>query len=171
MYLCRAVLPMRQVEVNMKKDRAHAKSRKAKTTENTSPFIRLILCGAKAAAVAFLAAFAVIFIGGFIGYSLKDPAESADAVGLTALFTSFFVCGFVSSRLERGNPIATGLFSAALYLIPILVISLILKASSGTSGSRAFLSLIALPISVVGAFFGNVRVTKRRTAAQMRRKR
>ena len=155
----------------MKKDRDRAKSRKSKTTEISSPFIRLLLSGTKAAGVAFLAAFAIIFVGGFIGYSLKDPAKSAAPVGLCAFFISFFICGFVASKLERGNPVVSGLFSSALYLIPILLISLILKASAGVSGSRAILSLLSLPCSVIGAFFGNIRVAKRKTASQMRRRR
>lgn len=155
----------------MKKGRKITKSRKAKTTENTSPFIKLLLCGLKAAGVAFLAALAIIFIGGWIGASLRDPAQSAAPIGFSAFFISFFICGFVSSRLERGTPIVTGLLSAVIYLVPILIVSLILKAHSGGSGVRALISLLSLPCAVIGAFFGNVRVAKRKTGAQLRRKR
>ena len=155
----------------MEKDRKFTKSRKAKTTENTSPFIKLLLCGSKAAGVAFLAALAIIFIGGWIGLLFKDPAQSAAPIGYSAFFVSFFICGFVSSRLERGSPIVTGSMSAVIYLIPILIVSLILKAYSGGSGAKALLSLLSIPCSVIGAFFGNIRVAKRKTAAQLRRRR
>lgn len=155
----------------MIKDRDYGRSRKAKPTENSSPFTKLLLCGLKAASVAFLAALAIIFIGCFIGSSMKDPAIFAEPIGLAAFFSSFFVCGFVSSRIERGSPIVTGLLSAAIYLIPILSVSLILKATTGGEGNKAVLSLISLPCSVIGAFFGNVRIAKRKTAAQMRRRR
>ena len=155
----------------MKKDRIHTKSRKARATENTSPIIRLLICGSKAAAIALLAALAFIFAGCAVGMSLSDPARAAKPIGLTAFFVSFLICGFASSRLERGNPLTTGLFSAAVYLVPLLAVSLIVKASTGGSGARAALSLLAIPCSVLGALFGNVRVAKRRTAAQMRRKR
>ena len=155
----------------MKKSGRISKSRKAKTTENASPFIKLLLCGSKAAGVGFLAALVIIFLGGLAVFSLKDPARCAELIGLSAFFISFFVCGFVSSKLERGSPAITGLLSAVIYLIPILAVSLILKAFSGGSGARALLSLLSLPCSVIGAFFGNIRIAKRKTAAQLRRRR
>ena len=155
----------------MEKGRKITKSRKAKSTENTSPFAKLLICGLKAAGVAFLAALAIIFIGGWAGSSLRDPARCAAPIGYSAFFVSFFICGFVSSRLEHGTPLASGLISAVIYLIPILIISLILKAISGGSGARALLSLLSLPCSVVGAFFGNVRIARRKTAAQLRHRR
>ena len=155
----------------MEKGRIYKKSRRAKTIESTSPFVRLLLCGSKAAAIAFLAALAFVFIGGAVGMSLRDPASIAEPIGLAAFFVSFVVCGFVSSKLERGNPIVTGLFSAAVYLVPILIISLIIKASAGGNGTRSVLSLLALPCAILGAFLGNVRIAKRKTAAQMRRRR
>ena len=155
----------------MKNRVGSTKSRRARATENASPFINLLICGSKAAGVAFLAALVVILAGAFIGISLKDPAKCAEPIGLSAFFISFFVCGFISSKLNRGTPIVTGLISATIYLVPLLIVSLMLKLSSGGSGTRALLSLLSLPCSVIGAFFGNVRIARRKTAAQLRRRR
>ena len=156
----------------MKKDRDHTKSRKAKAKENLPPFVRLLFSGAKAVAVAFLAAFAFILIGCLPGYSFKDPAATAAPIAMTAFFLSFFVCGFTSSRIERGNPIVAGGISAIFYLIPIMIVSLLIKpdTSGGSALSPALASVIAILCSIVGAFFGNMRISGRRTTTRARRK-
>ena len=146
----------------MKKSRNHAKSRKIKATESTSPFIRLLLCGLKATAIALLAALAIVFAGGFIGISLKDPAKCAEPIGLAAFFVSFLVCGFSSSRIDRGAPIANGLFSGSLYLLAILAIGFTVGSPSQSLGSKSILAVSSLPCSIFGAYLGNVRVTSKR---------
>ena len=158
----------------MKKDRDHARSRKAKAIENASPFTQLFMSAIRSAAVAFLAALTLILLGSLAGYSLDDPASCVPFVALTALYLSFFVCGFVSSRTKRGKPLLMGLFSAGLYLIPILIVSLLIKPASLTPsfpGNRAVIALLTLPCSLLGAFFGNVRVpSKRRSIYRQKRR-
>ena len=157
----------------MKKDRDHTKSRRTKAIENRSPLARLTLCALKSTGIAFLAALAFIFIGGWIGYSLRDPAGSASAVSLTAIYLSFFACGFASSRIERGSPLATGAFSACVYLAAILVISLAVRASASVSrtvGERVLIAALTFPCAVVGSFVGNMRIASRRSRVYGRRR-
>ena len=154
----------------MKKSRIFTKSRKPRVTENASPFIRLLVCCGKAVGIALLAAIVLLTSGGLIGYSLRDPIKSITPVSLISLFTSFFICGFASSKFERGNPIVTGLLSASIYLAFIFIVSLALGSSAERSVTPASSIIFALPCSVVGAFFGNIRIPKRRNVYHSRKR-
>ena len=156
----------------MKKDRRFTKSRKARITESTSPFVRLIVCSGKAISVALTAALISILSGCAIGYSMKNPSICVGPTAITALYISFFVCGFISARSERGNPIITGLFSGAMYLVLILIISLMLSPTDRYKiGGNLLISMITLPCSLFGAFLGNIRVSGRRTSVRTKRRR
>jgi len=157
----------------MNRDRNHSKSRRTKAIENRSPLARLFMSSARSAGIAFLAALAFIFIGCFIGYSLRDPAKCVHLVSLVALYASFFICGFISSRFERGNPLLTGAFSAVVYLIPILLMSLILKSpqnSASATGDRTLTAVMTIPCSVIGAFIGNVRIASRKPRSRIKKR-
>lgn len=154
----------------MKKSSIFTKGRKARATENVSPLIRMLKCCGMSAGIALLAAFASLTVGGLIGYSLRDPIKSIAPVSMFSLFASFFFCGFVSSKLERGKPIITGLLSAAAYLSFIIVVSLALKPSQGSIGASIPLIALTLPCSAIGAFIGNIRIPKRRSIYHTRKK-
>lgn len=157
----------------MKNDKDLTKSRKTKVTNTSPPLLHLIVVNTKAMIVALLAAFFIIFVGTLISFSTNDPIKYVEIIAYVAFFLSFFICGFTSSKLERGNPVISGLCSFAVYIFIILIISLIIKATytSSSAENRVIVSILTIPCSLFGAFLGNIRIAKRKTPVNMKRKR
>lgn len=157
----------------MKNDKNIIKSRKFKAA-NTSPhFLQLISVNVKAMIVSLIAAFFIIFVGVLISFSTKDPIKYSNAIAYTAIYLSFFLCGFISSKLYKQKTILGGLCSFAIYITVLFILSLIIRlihSAAYTTDNKAIISLLAFPCSLIGAFFGNIRIAKRKSSYSLKRK-
>ncbi|MBQ8005578.1 MAG: TIGR04086 family membrane protein [Clostridia bacterium] len=150
------------------KDSIKNQSRKARIAENTSPFMRLLKSAFKALAISVSAALIFIFLGCVIAYSTNDPTKFTFAISISSLLLSFFICGFATSKLCRGKPLLAGSMAGGIYLCVLLASSFLIKSVSNgaiSPGIRTVIWLITIPIAVVGGFFGNIRIAKKKSAA------
>ena len=126
------------------------------------PFLTNELCGLGATVIVNLAS------------TPQTVGSDKKAVKAAELDSERLVCGYISSKLHRQKAIIGGLYSFATYILVIFIISLIIKFSVTTicsTENRIIISLLAFLCSILGSFFGNVRIAKRKSTSSFRGKR